>query len=454
MGNPSSLSYKLNDKPRGTVLFFSSLQWFVFMLANFVTVPVVLGQALGLAEAELALFVSRTLFLCGGIGALQVLFGHRLPILEGPAGMWWGVFVVLIGLHMQTGLPAQSLMLELQMGLLVCSAVFILLALFRLLPKVLHWFTPAVTGTFLVLLAFQLSPSLVQGVLGIGYRGSEQVIPLVMSISGLLIGLTVGLMLKGRGLIKNLAVLISIGAGWLIYAALGLVDLPDSRNTDWVAWPSWLPYGLPQWNTGVVLTCLITAGILLSNLVASIKVTAEASEEKTDMSTYSRGSLITGVGTFMSGLLGTVGAVPLTAAASLISLTGIASRLPFLLASAAFIVLGMFPKLGLLLSSIPQPVAYAVLFAVFGQLLGFGLRDLKKLKLDQRDVFIVGLSLLAGAGVLFINGDAWSVFPPVVGYLAGNGLIIGVALAIILEHVIFRNRASLEETKGEENENE
>lgn len=441
MGNPSALSYKLNDKPKGTVLLFSSLQWFIFMLANFVTVPVVLAQALGLAEAETAMFVSRTLFVCGMIGAFQVILGHRLPILEGPAGMWWGVFVVLIGLQVQAGLPAQNVLLELQMGLLVCSAVFILLALFKLLPKVLHLFTPAVTGTFLVLLAFQLTPSLIRGVLGIGFRGSEQVIPLVLCISGLLIGLTVGLMLKGRGLVKNLAVLFSLAAGWVIYAAFGLVDVPDSKSTDWLAWPAWLPYGIPQWNTGVVLTCLITACILLSNLVASIKVTAEACEEKVDNNTYSRGSLVTGAGTFLSGLLGTVGAVPLTAAASLISLTGIASRLPFLLASAAFIALGLFPKLGLLLSSIPQPVAYAVLFAVFGQLLGFGLRDFKKLKLDQRDVFIIGLSLLTGAGVLFIDGSAWSVFPPVVGYLAGNGLIIGVALAILLEHVIFRSRA-------------
>lgn len=436
----SSLLYRLEEKPKGTVLLLSSLQWFVFMLANFITVPIVLGQALGLGEADIALFVSHTLLVCGLIGILQVSVGHRLPILEGPAGMWWGVFIVLIEMNKQTGDSASGLLAELQMGLIVSSSVFIGLAVFKLLPKVISLFTPAITGTFLVLLAIQLSPSLIKGVLGIGFRGSEQVLSQIVILSAVLICFTVGLMMKGRGLMRSLAVLISLGVGWLLYAILGMVDFPQEQTAPWVALPTLMPFGTPQWNTGVVLTCLITAGILLSNLVASIQVTAAACGEQTSENMYSRGSLMTGIGTLLTGVFGTVGAVPLTVAASLISLTGIASRLPFIIASLAFIGLGLFPKLGLALSSIPQPVAYAVLFTVFGQLLGFGLRDLKKLELDQRDVFIVGLGLLTGAGMLFIPGTAWSAFPSIVGYVAGNGLIIGVGTAIVLEHLIFRKR--------------
>ncbi|GIP33154.1 purine/pyrimidine permease [Paenibacillus sp. J2TS4] len=439
MNNSDSqaLLYRLNDRPQGTVLWLSAIQWFIFMLANFVTVPIVLGQTLGLGGEEIALFTSRTLFLCGLIGGLQVLFGHRLPIIEGPAGMWWGVFLVLITMNAQLGGTTETLLAELQMGLIVSSLVFILIALFRLLHRLRALFTPIITGTFLILLAMQVSKSLVEGILGIGYEGSEHVLPKIVLLSLLLISITVGLMMKAKGIIQSMAILIGLGTGWLLFAVLGMVRFPEGQ-TPWVALPEIFPFGAPQWNTGVVITCVITSLILLSNLIASIQVFAVSAGEKTTDSMLNKGSFITGVGTLLSGLFGTIAAVPLTAAASLVALTRIASGLPFLIASIGFVVLGLLPKVGQWLSSIPQPVGYAILFTVFGQLLGFGLRDLKQLKLDQRDLFVVGFSLLAGIGLLFVPGHAWEGLPSIVGFLLGNGLIVGVTIAVLLEHVIFR----------------
>ncbi|MFD0869102.1 Putative purine permease ybbY [Chlamydia abortus] len=438
-----ALLYKLNERPKGTVLWLSAIQWFIFMLANFITVPLVLGLTLGLSGEEISFYTSRTLFLCGLIGAIQVMFGHRLPIIEGPAGMWWGVFLVLITMNMQMGGTTQTLLAELEMGLIVSSLVFILLAVFRLLNRLRALFTPVVTGTFLVLLSMQVSKSLVEGVLGIGYEGSDQVIPKIVLLSLLLISFTVGIMMKAKGMLKSMAVLIGLGTGWLLYALLGMVRFPEEQ-APWAALPQVFPFGVPQWNTGIVITCVITSAILLSNLIASIQVFASAADEKVTDSMINRGSFMTGIGTLLAGLFGTVAAVPLTAAASMVVLTRIASRLPFLLASIGFIVLGLLPRVGQWLSTIPQPVGYAILFTVFGQLLGFGLRDYKRMELNLKDLFIIGFSLLSGVGLMFVPGSAWANLPSVFGYIVGNGLIVGVTLSIVLEHVVFKRKQQAE----------
>lgn len=433
--------YRVNENPTGTTFGFASIQWFIFTLANVITVPIVLGHAFGLNSTEIALFTERSFFVCGLIGLMQSLLGHRYPIIEGPAGMWWGVFLVLIQLTHDEGGSMPDLLRELELSLVIAAGVFLILGLFGWLGVIRKLFTPIVTGTFLVLLALQVSKSLVDGVLGIGFRNRTTVSPEIILLSVVLIGITLVLMFKGTGIIQSIAVLIGLVVGWVLYGVLGLVD-PPRNHLPTFELPTFLPFGSPKFHLGVTITCVITAVILLSNLIASIQAFGTAAEESPSNATYNRGSLITGVGTALAGLFGVVGVVPLTAAASLVSLTGIASRLPFIIASAAVGLLGFFPFIGSWVATLPAPVGYAILFTVFGQLLGFGLRDYKKLALDQRDIFIIALAVLTGVGIYFVPGTAWLGLPPVLSYILDNGLIVGIILVLVLEHLIFRKKSN------------
>ncbi|WAH36631.1 purine/pyrimidine permease [Alicyclobacillus dauci] len=433
------LLYHLNERPKGGELILSSIQWFIFSLANVITVPIVLGQALGLPANEVAQFTERTFFVCGLVGLVQSVLGHRYAIIEGPAGMWWGVFLVLIQMTKDEHGSTGQLLQELELGLIVAGVVFIILGLFGLLGFIRKLFTPVVTGTFLVLLALQVSKSLIEGVLGIGFRNHTTVSPEIVLLSVILMVVTILLMFRGKGMVKSIAVLIGLILGWIVYAVLGLIDAPNTHVPAFHL-PSIFPFGPPKFHLGVTITCAITAIILLSNLIASIQAFGAAAGESPTNATYNRGSLFTGIGTAIAGIFGAVGVVPLTAAASLVSLTGIASRLPFIIASSAVGLLGFFPYIGSLVATLPSPVGYAVLFTVFGQLLGFGLLDYKRLKLDQRDIFVVGIALLTGVGIYFIPGTAWMGLPPVLGYLLDNGLIVGIVLVLLLEHVIFRRK--------------
>ena len=65
--------------------FLSALQWALFILAGSLIVPISVATSYGLDGAEAIAFVQRTLFVLGFAGLLQAIFGHKLPIQEGPA---------------------------------------------------------------------------------------------------------------------------------------------------------------------------------------------------------------------------------------------------------------------------------------------------------------------------------------------------------------------------------
>lgn len=436
-GRKTGLNTTRDASPSKAVLTLATLQWIAFTLANVITVPIVLGHAFGLSPHRTGVYLDQTLVASGIVGILQVLFGHRYPIIEGPAGTWWGVTLVLIQMTKDSGGSLPDLMRQLELGLIVGGVVAVLLAAFGLLGFLRKLFTPIVTGTFMLLLALQLSRSMVAGVLGLD-SGGNVVHVRVLLLSIVLIAFTVFLMVKGPGMVKSLAVLIGLAVGWGLFAVFGLAPSAAGSAGPVFALPKLFPWGAPQAQSGILVTCGITMVVLMSNLITSIQVMGTASRERPDGARFVRGTFMTGLGTAVTGAAGSVGNIPLSVSASLVDLTGIRERMPFLISSMVVLVLGMLPVVGHFAAGLPAPVGYAVLFAIYGQLLGFGLRDFKGLALNQRDLFIIGIAVLSGVGIFFVPSTAWKTLPPMAAYLLDNGLIVGVVIVLILEHLVFR----------------
>lgn len=426
--------YDLEERPPLSQTLIYSLQWLVFTLANSAVVPLVVGSALGLEQSGIASLAQRILFFSALASLLQVLFGHRLPIMEGPSGMWWGIFITLAAMAPGLGKPLPVLRTDLELGVMVAGVTLVVLGASRLIGRALRLFTPAVTGSVLVLLGLQLSGTFVRGMLGIDTGGAIN--PRAALVSAIVVGVVFFVTLKGRGFLKSIAVLIGILVGWIISIPAGVAG--------WVSWgeiavfqlPALFAWGRPTFDPGIVFTSVMTGILVLSNLVASILAMEKTIDKKFTPRVYDRGVCFTGIADIMAGAGATVGFVPYSAGAGLVSLTGVASRLPFIVFAVIMMLLGLVPPVGAFLSSIPEPVGYSVLLASFAQMLGFGLKDYLRLKLDTRDFFVVGFSLLFGAGVMFLPPQALAGIPAMLRYILGNGFITGMLLVIILEHLI------------------
>ncbi|MGG4442965.1 purine/pyrimidine permease [Brevibacillus fortis] len=429
------MKYGLYDKPPVGTTILSALQWMIVAVSSSVAVPLMIGDVYGLGPDEIGNLMQQTMFFIGLASLLQVWIGHRYPMLEGPAGIWWGIFIILAQIGTSVGLEPREIGQSFQIGLIMAGVLFLIFGLMGWIGKLQRWFTPLVSGTYMILLAVSLCSNILAGMLGIGFQHSKEVIPQVAIVSIAIVALVIVVMRTKR--FSSFAVLFGMVAGWLFYAGMGWTE-PVRPAEQVIAWPSLFFWGPPLWDWGVILTSMLTGFVLLTNLVTSMVVMGKATDTVPTEEQYNRGGVFTGVSHLLSGLGGVVGMIPLSLAAAVIQTTRMAARLPFMLAMVGIMIIGLLPYVSNFLAALPTPVAYAAMFISYTQLLGFGLKDYVNVKMDDRTITVGGSSLLVGIGVMFVPSTAWQHLPPLVSFLFGNGLLLGVIVCLVLEHVIFR----------------
>jgi xanthine/uracil permease len=113
--------------------------------------------------------------------------------------------------------------------------------------------------------------------------------------------------------------------------------------------------------------------------------------------------------------------------------------MPFLIGSLIIMLIGVIWPLGQFFTMMPSSVAYAVAFVPYSQMIGIGLSNFTSIELNQRNLLIIGLTLLTGVGLMFVPPTAYVNMPLILQTVISNGLLMGIILVLILEHVVFRN---------------
>nr|WP_246363809.1 purine/pyrimidine permease [Halobacillus locisalis] len=312
----------------GTTL--ETTQWFVFLLASSVALPIVIGSIFNLDFNEVAGLMQRTFFAVGVTSFLQGVFGHRLPILEGPAGIWISIFAVMAYSGAESGKSYIETLQTLEAAMLWTGGFLLLFGVFKLAHRVLFVFTPLVTGSFLFLLTVQLSGTFLRGMLGIqqeveAIHGWEALIAFITFF------LVLGLSIFGKGWLKGYAVLLGIMFGWIIYVLTISDKGTVSSDVSVFQAPEWLAWGPPSFEWSVIPLAFITAVILLSNIVASVVAVSQSIEGKPSY-TYSqvnRGSSFLGVTHAITAMYSAIANVPLASSSGFIDLTGQKKKQPF-----------------------------------------------------------------------------------------------------------------------------
>lgn len=416
--------------------FFSSLQWFVFIVANAIVAPIVIGGAFGLSSLEISTFLQRSLLIVGIAGLTQILFGHKFPVMEGPAGLWWGIFIVYAGLVTSGEMTANGGLRQLEGAMLVGGVLFVIVGLFRWVDALKRLFTPLVTGTYLILLVSQLSGSFIKGILGIGYL-SENVEAEVALPAILVLILSVFLAKSSISWIRSYSVLISLSAGWMVFSLLGL-SKKTSTSDSLVQWPQLFPFGAPEFNAGILITAIVTGLLLLTNMVASVNVVESVLKKQTNMyqpPNDNRASIVMGFNQWFAGLFGAVAPVPISGTAGFLMTTQIVERLPFILANILLVLISFFPSVTAVVANLPTPVGYAVVFLPIASLAGLGLREYQSISLGERELFIISASLMIGIGSLFVPASSLASLPDFLKTVANNGLILGMITCMLLEQL-------------------
>lgn len=410
----------------------STLQWFIFILIGAIVAPIVIGDAFGLSQTEIASFLQRTIFITGCATLLQALFGHRLPIAEGPAGLWWGTFIVYANLAASQALSTADALRQLEATMLLSGLFFLVIGMFKLVNPIKKLFTPLVTGTFLLLLTAQLGSSFVKGMLGVGYVSEK--VEAKIALPALLVFMIAILFSRSRiPFVRRYSILFSLLVGWLLFFLLRLTK-PMEKHASFFQFPELFAFGKPEFAPGTVITALMLTMLLLTNMIASINVVEQTMEKQKPVH-YNRSSFIAGINQSLSGFFAGVASVPLSVTAGFLMTTKTFEKRPFIFANIGIILLSMFPAALSIFANIPSPVGYAVMFVTISGLAALGIQAFHSLALTERQLFTISLSFMIGIGSMFIPSASIAHLPNAIMILLNNGLILGTVACICIEQI-------------------
>ena len=435
MRSPDFL-YGLDEHPPLSLALVYGLQW-AFLIFPAVAIAVRLcGQSLGLDAREEVRFLQLVLVASGLFTAVQTLWGHRYPLLEGPASALLLTFTLIA----PYGLRA------VQGGLVFGSVLLIAAVLSGRLDRLLNLFTSNVVGVILMLIALGLLPFLLNFMTGKeGEASSGDLLTFLISLG--LVFLMATLSHRLKGFYQTVALLLGMMAGTAVFALLGRLNWGPLWSAAWISTPSpWIP-SLPGARGSACIAFAAAYLAVMVNSLGSIQGIANITDRERLPRSIRRGLLVNGLSGIFCGLTGVVGTVSYSTSPGIVLANRVASRYVITYCGLTLLAAAFVPKLAALLAMIPPPVVGSTLCVAMGAQIGVGINIVAGRPLASRDYFVVGLPVLLGTMSGFLPGELLEPLPGSLRIFLGNGLITGIFLVLLLEHVLLRGPSSSEEKK-------
>ena len=413
------LKYNVDDRLPVSQLLLYALQWFILAVAVVVT-SVFVAQG----SPEERLFFAKKLFALMGIaGFVQVMWGHRMPIVTGPAS------VLLVGVLSALGSNAQP---EAIYSSIAIGGVLITLLTFGgLMRYVQRLFTPRIIIVILMLIAFTLSSVIKNLVFPAGATQGQNLFGLLFAVVATPV--MVVLNRKMQGVAKSLVIPIALVAGSVIYYAL----FPVAEFTHSSVTLEGLFISGFTFDIGVVVAFLICYVALFINDISSIESLGAMLQIQDMERRMRRGVRLTGLFNIAAGALGVLGPVNYSMSPGVIASTRCASRYALIPATLMLVVCALSDRLIWILSSIPNPVIGVILLFLMGTQLAASLEMLHSTRSVQSfsDGLTVGLPLMAA---MLFQLMPRGIAPQIIEPLVCNGFAMGVIMVVLLEHVVNR----------------
>jgi len=414
---------------------FASLQWFIFLFANTIVVPVTVGTAFALDAPAIAELIRNSLVATGIACILQGTIGHRFPLMEGHSGLVWGLVLNLCSASSALGMSLTEIGGGIASGMMLSGAVVLLLAAVNLLRFMEKLFTPMVMSVFLFLLTIQLITIFFDGMFKLADDGSV-VWPETAFAFG--VAMFVALIkIKGSERVSNFSILIGIAVGWLLHVLLFSSEQPQTSGSAVSSFKLGLfPLGEPNLNLPIIVVTFVASFINLSNTIIAAQTAGKLYNEEVTPGRMKRSYMLNGVISMLGGALGLVQHAPFASSIGFLQSTRIFDRKPFLIGGALMAGIGLVPSLSGLLATMPVTVGNAVLLVAYFQLLGTSLSSIRGYTFNSVTIHRLAVPVLVGVGVMFVDPSYFSGLPSLIQPLLANGFIAGVLLSVVLELVI------------------
>lgn len=417
-----NLKYNVDDRLPAGQLAMYAIQWFVLCIA---VVSTSVFVATGTPEDRL--FFSQKLFAVMGIaGFVQVVWGHRLPIVVGPAA------VLLVGV--MASLAASAEVSAIYSSIAIGGVLITLLTIGGLMRYVQRIFTPRIVVVILMLIATTLAPTIKNLVFPAHASHNEHLFGLLFAVVGVVLMVVANRNLKGVA--KSLVIPMALVVGSIAYFAI--FDAPQHVSSA-ASWRGLLIDGF-VFDWSLVVAFVICYIALAINDIGSIESLGGMLGIKDMDKRMKRGVRITGIMNIVAGSMGVLGPVNYSMSPGVIASTGCASRYALIPATLLLAACALFPDVIWVLTAIPSPVIGVILLFLMGTQLAasFEMMQSTRSAATFADALTLGLPIMVA---LLFQLMPKGVAPDVVQPLVGNGFAMGVIVVMIMEHVINRSKS-------------
>lgn len=403
------------------------------MYAGAVAVPLILGSALGLTQQQMVTLINANLLTSGIATLIQTIgfwtFGARLPLIQGCS------FIAI----------APMIMIGKQYGLtyvfgsvIAAGALTILIA--PVFSRLLRFFPPVVIGSLITIIGVSLMPAAAIW-LGGGDPGASS----FGSIANLLLGfatvcVTLFVYARFTGFIGNLSVLVGLVVGTIIAVACGMTSFAHVGDAAWFEVSAPFAFGIPGFALTPILVMSLAMLVIVAETTGNVLAIGTIIGRPSSQTTLGNAFRADGLSTMIGGVFNSFPYNAFTQNTGLIALSNVKSRYVVASAGVIMILMGLFPKLGALIASVPRPVLGGCAIVMFGMTTVAGIQELSRVKFDgTRNAIIVAVSV--SVGVLPMS------FPAIFSHVSGpaklildSGIFLGAITAIVLNIVLNREK--------------
>ena len=414
------------------------IQHVLAMFAGNITVPIIIAGVFGQTPEQKIFLIQMALFVAGVATVIQTVgygqIGSRLPIIQGTSF----AFIPVMLPFKAAGLGA------------VFTAAFIggIFQIFigKILKPIRHLFPPLVTGIVVLMIGVSLLK------VGFMYAGGGGWLmnnkpEIFGNANHLTIAFTVLIVsiffnIKGKGMWSSASILVGMIAGYIVAMFLGMINYGKIASAGWFALPMPLQYGI-DFVPGAIILMLFMSIVTTIETIGDISATTMGGDnrEATDKE-LSGGIMADGVGTAFGAIFNAMPNTSYSQNAGLVAFTGVVSRHVGTVAGIILILMGLFPKLGGIIASMPESVIGGAAIIMFGLITSAGIKLIAREQMNQRNLLILGLSLSFGIGMSLLPQFVSHIpdFGISLKLLLTTGLIPAGILAFVLNATLSKKR--------------
>ncbi|MDK6399602.1 solute carrier family 23 protein [Pauljensenia sp. UMB1235] len=421
------------------------IQHVLAFYAGAVVVPLVIASGLGLDNETLIHLINADLFTCGIASIIQSAglgpkIGVKLPLIQGVTFTAVSPLIAIGIAATPAGADPKTGLATMYGSIIAAGLVTFFVAPF--FAKLLRFFPPVVTGTLLTVMGITLISVSAGDIVSWGTYAAEGQDAGALTLRGLAYAfgtlvIIVAVQRIFKGFMSTISVLVGLVVMTAIAFALGDANFSDIGQSAWLGVTTPFFFGIPKFNIVAIISMLIVMAVTMVETTGDVFATGEVVGKRITPKQVANALRADGLSTLLGGVFNSFPYTCFAQNVGLVRLTRVKSRWVVTAAGIIMIILGILPKAGAVVASIPGPVIGGASLAMFANVAVVGIQTLSKVDMrDNRNAVIVSTSI-GLAMLVTLKPDLASLMPSWLQIIFGSGVTIGALTAFILNLLFF-----------------